>query len=102
MFTWASALRWARAMAASGESVGVCSAKSTIVVVPPKAAARVPLAKVSHVTVGPITFSRCTWVSTPPGSTQRPVASITRTSSPTAMSRPIACTMPPCSSTSAT
>jgi hypothetical protein len=77
-------------MAPSGESACVCSAKSTTVVVPPKAAALVPLAKVSQVIVGPMTFSMCTCVSTPPGSTYRPLASTTATSSPTASCRPMA------------
>ena len=69
MATCGSALRWVRAIAASGESASVCSAKSTMVVVPPNAAARVPLSKVSQVMVVPMTFSRWTWVSPPPGST---------------------------------
>jgi len=96
------ALRWARAITGRPESCAVCRAKSTTVVVPPKAAALVPLAKVSQVIVGPITFSMCTWVSTPPGSTYRPVASTTFTSGPTSSAVPMARTTPPCISTSAT
>ena len=90
MLTCDSALRCTRAMAPSGVSVAFCSAKSTTVVVPPKAAALVPLAKVSQVMVGPITFCRCTWQSTPPGSTYRPRASTTATSGPTSSRAPIA------------
>ena len=89
-------------MAPSTESSAVCSAKSTTVVVPPKAAALVPLAKVSQVIVGPITFSMCTWVSTPPGRTYRPLASTMATLGPTSSCRPMARTTPSCINTSAT
>ncbi len=52
-------------------------AKSTMVVVPPKAAARVPVSKSSRDVVPPKGMSRCVWASMPPGITYMPVASIT-------------------------
>ena len=52
-------------------------AKSTIVVVPPHAAARVPVSNVSAATVPPNGISMWVWPSTPPGMTYLPVASIT-------------------------
>jgi hypothetical protein len=54
-----------------------CNAKSTIVVVPPSAAAAVPLAKSSAVTVPPKGISRCVCGSMKPGKTYAPDASIT-------------------------
>ena len=65
------------------ESPLVCNAKSTIVVVPPIAAAAVPLAKSSAVTVPPNGMSRCVCGSMKPGKhvasarvdDRRPVAS---------------------------
>ena len=45
------------------------SAKSMIVVVPPCAAAIVPVSKLSLDTNGPCGICRCTWASTPPGIT---------------------------------
>jgi hypothetical protein len=44
-------------------------AKSTMVVVPPHAAARVPVSKVSAAVVPPNGISMCVWPSTPPGRT---------------------------------
>ncbi len=42
-------------------------------VLPPKAAARVPLSKSSAMTMpGPLGWAKCTWLSMPPGSTSRP------------------------------
>src|SRR4051812_47675943 len=52
-------------------------AKSTMVVVPPKAAARVPVSKSSDDVVPPNGMSRCVWQSMPPGITYIPDASIT-------------------------
>ena len=52
-------------------------AKSTMVVVPPKAAARVPVSKSSLDVVPPNGMSRCVWASMPPGSSSMPVASST-------------------------
>ncbi len=52
-------------------------AKSTIVVVPPIAAARVPVSKSSAELVPPKGMSRCVCASMPPGSSSRPVASTT-------------------------
>src|SRR5208337_123284 len=52
-------------------------AKSTMVVVPPKAAARVPVSKSSAEVVPPNGMSRCVCASIPPGITYRPFASIT-------------------------
>src|ERR1700746_3480599 len=53
------------------------TAKSTIVVVPPQAAARVPVSKVSTENVPPNGISMCVCTSIPPGSTYLPVASMT-------------------------
>ena len=52
-------------------------AKSTIVVVPPLAAAVVPVSKVSEAEVPPNGISMWVCASTPPGTTYFPVASIT-------------------------
>src|SRR5690606_32241909 len=54
------------------------TAKSTIVVVPPQAAARVPVSNVSDAFVPPNGSSMCVWQSTAPGITYLPVASTTR------------------------
>ena len=54
-----------------------CTAKSMIVVVPPQAAAVVPLSKVSEALVPPNGSSMWVWQSTPPGMTYLPVASTT-------------------------
>lgn len=53
-------------------------AKSTMVVVPPQAAARVPVSKVSAAYVPPNGISMWVWPSTPPGMTYLPVASMVR------------------------
>src|SRR6266480_3857357 len=53
-------------------------AKSMSVVVPPKAAAMVPVWKSSALVVPPKGMSRWVWTSMPPGITRQPVASITR------------------------
>src|SRR6266446_522188 len=53
-------------------------AKSMMVVVPPKAAARVPVSKSSLEVVPPNGMSRCVWASMPPGSSSIPEASMTR------------------------
>ena len=66
----------------------VWMAKSTMLVVPPNAAARVPVSKVSDDSVPPNGISMWVWGSTPPGSTSRPVASMTR-SAETVKLRPI-------------
>src|SRR5579863_8472769 len=52
-------------------------AKSTMVVVPPMAAARVPVRKSSADWVPPKGMSRWVWASMPPGRSKRPVASMT-------------------------
>src|SRR6266566_4269306 len=52
------------------------TAKSTIVVTPPHAAARVPVSKVSDAAVPPNGSSMCVCTSIPPGMTYFPVASI--------------------------
>ena len=57
-------------------------AKSTIVVVPPHAAARVPVSNLSAATVPPNGISMWVWPSTPPGMTYLPVASITVSAAP--------------------
>src|ERR1035441_8453938 len=54
-------------------------AKSTMVVVPPKAAARVPVRKSSALVVPPKGMSRWVWQSMPPGRTYMPAASMTVT-----------------------
>ena len=54
-----------------------CTAKSKMVVVPPQAAALVPVSKVSEANVPPKGSSMWVWTSTPPGTTSLPVASMT-------------------------
>ena len=54
------------------------TAKSMIVVVPPQAAARVPVSNVSAENVPPNGISMCVCTSIPPGSTYLPVASMIR------------------------
>ena len=56
----------------------VCTAKSMMVVVPPQAAARVPVSKVSEAKVPPNGSSMWVCASTPPGMTYLPVASMVR------------------------
>ena len=56
----------------------VWTAKSMMVVVPPQAAAREPVSKVSAAKVPPNGSSMWVCTSTPPGATMRPPASITR------------------------
>ena len=53
-----------------------CTAKSMMVVVPPQAAATVPVEKVSAENVPPNGISMCVCASMPPGITYMPVASI--------------------------
>src|SRR5207244_10723342 len=53
-------------------------AKSISVVVPPNAAARVPVSKSSALVVPPNGISRWVWTSMPPGKTYFPAASSTR------------------------
>ncbi len=60
------------------DSPFTCTAKSMIVVVPPQAAARVPVSNVSAAYVPPKGSSMWVWTSMPPGITYLPVASITR------------------------
>ena len=60
-----------------------CTAKSMMVVVPPWAAARVPVSKVSEAKVPPKGSSMWVWTSTPPGMTYLPAASIACSLSPT-------------------
>src|SRR4029079_11951721 len=58
-------------------------AKGSTMVLPPKAAARVPDSKSSAITMpGPDGCDRCTWLSMPPGSTSLPVASTISFASP--------------------
>jgi hypothetical protein len=76
--------------------------ESTMVVVPPNAAERVPDSNVSQVVDSPNVFSMCVWQSTPPGKTNRPCASITFTSGPAGSASPIATTRPSSSIRSAT
>ena len=76
------------------ETPRVWIAKSTMHVVPPKAAARVPVSKVSEVSVPPNGISRWVCGSTPPGITSFPAASMTR-SAGTTRSRPMRATVSP-------
>ena len=66
----------ASSVASSDPPLG-CTGKSTIVVVPPKAAAIVPVSKVSAENVPPNGISRWVCTSIPPGSTYLPAASMT-------------------------
>src|SRR5258705_733238 len=70
------------------------------VVLPPKAAARVPLSKSSAMTMpGPLGCDKWTWLSMPPGRTSRPLASMICPASP--RSCPSAAIRPPDIPTSA-
>src|SRR5712672_2949364 len=73
-----SALACHLSRVASSEVPLAWTAKSRIVVVPPHAAARVPVSKVSAENVPPNGISMCVCTSIPPGSTYLPVASMTR------------------------
>ncbi len=73
-------------------------AKSMIVVVPPQAAARVPVSKVSAAKVPPNGISMCVCASTPPGTTYFPLASISRSPcQPCATADPVAASATTCS-----
>src|ERR1700732_3687755 len=63
---------------ASSEEPLAWTAKSMIVVVPPQAAARVPVSNVSTENVPPNGISMCVCTSIPPGSTYLPVAPMIR------------------------
>ena len=69
-------------------------AKSTMQVVPPNAAARVPVSNVSEDSVPPNGISMWVWGSTPPGITSRPAASMTRSAAISRL-RPISATVSP-------
>ena len=73
-----SALACHLSRVASSEVPLAWTAKSMIVVVPPQAAARVPVSNVSAENVPPNGISMCVCTSIPPGSTYLPVASMTR------------------------
>src|SRR5580693_5086886 len=73
-----SALACHLSSVASSEVPLAWTAKSMIVVVPPQAAARVPVSKVSTEEVPPNGISMCVCTSIPPGRTYLPVASMTR------------------------
>src|SRR5579859_3403703 len=60
-----------------------CTAKSTSEVVPPQAAARVPVSKSSAENVPPNGMSRWVCTSMPPGMTYLPLASMVRSAAPT-------------------
>ena len=74
-----------------------------IVVVPPKAAARVPVSKVSFGEVPPKGSSMWVWTSIAPGMTYRPDASIVRSAATPAAGRfaPISAIVSPSTRTSA-
>lgn len=71
-----SALAFQASRPSRSERPTLCTAKSTMVVVPPQAAARVPVSKVSEAKVPPKGSSMWVWASTPPGMTYLPVASM--------------------------
>ena len=77
-----------------------CTAKSMMVVVPPKAAARVPVSKVSLAKVPPNGSSMWVCTSIPPGMTHLPDASTVR-SAVASRSVPIMAIVSPSTSTSA-
>ena len=70
-------------------------AKSITEVVPPNAAAMVPVPKVSTVRAVPNSQSRCVCTSTAPGMTRSPLASCTSRPPPAGRSRPMVATLPP-------
>src|SRR5579859_3059283 len=72
-----SALACHLSRVASSEVPLAWTAKSMMVVVPPQAAARVPVSNVSTAKVPPNGISMCVCTSIPPGSTYLPVASMT-------------------------
>src|ERR1700722_10811751 len=72
-----SALACHLSSVASSEVPLAWTAKSMMVVVPPQAAARVPVSNVSTEKVPPNGISMCVCASIPPGSTYFPVASMT-------------------------
>ncbi len=74
-------------------------AKGSTMVLPPNAAARVPLSKSSAIVMpGPEGCAKCTWLSMPPGSTSRPVASTISAAAPRSL--PSAAMRPPAMPTS--
>src|SRR5215472_5017552 len=73
-----SALACHLSKVASSEVPLAWTAKSMIVVVPPQAAARVPVSNVSAENVPPNGISMCVCTSIPPGSTYLPLASMIR------------------------
>src|SRR5947207_12432392 len=83
-----SALACHLSSVASSEVPLAWTAKSMIVVVPPHAAARVPVSKVSAENVPPNGISMCVCTSIPPGSTYLPVASMTWSAATAAASSP--------------
>src|SRR5918993_4360414 len=83
-----SAFSCQRASASCTLAPGFCAAKSTIVVMPPHAAAMVPVSNVSLDSVPPKGISMCVCTSTPPGTTYLPVASIVTSA---ATPRAVAC-----------
>src|ERR1700744_4597282 len=77
-----SALACHLSSVASSELPLAWTAKSMIVVVPPQAAARVPVSKVSTENVPPNGISMWVWAAIPPGSTDLPGASMPRSAAP--------------------
>ncbi len=77
-------------------------AKSISVVVPPKAAAMVPVSKSSALVVPPKGISRCVCTSIPPGITKHPAASTTLPAFSIGSCAPMAETLWPPTPTSAT
>src|SRR6266481_436556 len=76
MTQWPSAFSCHLSSVASSEVPLAWTAKSTMVVVPPQAAARVPVSNVSTENVPPNGISMWVCTSIPPGRTYSPVASI--------------------------
>src|SRR5215471_7530017 len=82
MLALPSALARQASSVSRSEAPLACTAKSTSEVVPPQAAARVPVSKSSAENVPPNGMSRWVCTSIPPGMTYLPVASIDRSASP--------------------
>src|SRR5215469_2691360 len=82
MLALPSALACQASSVSRSEAPLACTAKSTSEVVPPQAAARVPVSKSSAENVPPNGMSRWVCTSIPPGMTYLPVASIDRSASP--------------------
>ena len=98
MAHWPSALACQASRPSRSDPPTDWMAKSTMVVVPPQAAARVPVSKVSAATVPPNGISMWVCPSTPPGITYLPVASSSVSAcQPCATDEPVAASATTCS-----